>query len=138
MSRYLPTSEKALLRQSCLGLREYCVSPPSTFASELIRITVVEKSNLSDGTSISDVDVVAACWDFKSTILVGEQYWGGGYTIGGHHPRGQKHACLITTTYQCQVKRLCFLWWTPPRVKCACLLTNGIPVPDPIDIREVK
>ena len=61
MSRYLPTSEKAVLRQSHLGLREYCVSPPPTIASKLARIAVVEKSNLSDGTSISNVDVVAAC-----------------------------------------------------------------------------
>ena len=36
--------EKVLLRHSCLELLESCMSPPSTIASELTRMAVVEKS----------------------------------------------------------------------------------------------
>jgi hypothetical protein len=56
-----PMSGKALLRHSCLGLREDFVSPPPTIASGLTRVVVVENSGLSGGTGISDVDVIAAC-----------------------------------------------------------------------------
>ena len=39
----------------------------------------------------------------------------------------------------CRKSELCLYFrWTPPRVKCAHLLANGVPVPVSIDIREVK
>ena len=61
MTRYLPTSGKELLTCSCLRLREYSMSPPPTISLELISIVVEENSGLSGGTSISDVDAIAAC-----------------------------------------------------------------------------